>query len=169
MAWKKGDLETGLKQADLIVENTFHTRPVHQAYIEPHSCIVKADQSGGAEIWACSKVPFAIREQVANAVQVPPEGIVVHPCYIGGDFGGKGDFMDIALCYFLSKKSGQPVKIVMDYDEEFMAGNPRHASIVKIKTGVKKDGTIAMGPSSQMAFWVDRRFPLGLTTSPMCS
>ncbi|MFQ5542065.1 MAG: xanthine dehydrogenase family protein molybdopterin-binding subunit, partial [Candidatus Binatia bacterium] len=142
MAWKKGDLETGLKQADLIVENTFQTRPVHQAYIEPHSCVVKADQSGGADIWACSKVPFGIREQVARAVQVPPEGIVVHPCYIGGDFGGKGDFMDIALCYFLSKKSGQPVKMVMDYDEEFMAGNPRHASIVKIKTGVKKDGTI---------------------------
>ena len=142
MAWKKGDLETGLKQADLIVENTFQTMPVHQAYIEPHSCVVKADQSGGAEIWACSKVPFSIREQVARAVQVPPEGIVVHPCYIGGDFGGKGDFMDIALCYFLSKKSGQPVKIVMDYDEEFMAGNPRHGSIVKVKTGVKRDGTI---------------------------
>ena len=142
MSWKKGDIEAGLTQSDIIVENTFYTNQVHQAYIEPHSCVVKADQSGGAEIWACSKVPFAIREQVARAIQIPPESLVVHPCYIGGDFGGKGDFMDIALCYFLSKKSGQPVKMVMNYGEEFIAGNPRHPSIVKIKTGVKKDGTI---------------------------
>jgi CO/xanthine dehydrogenase Mo-binding subunit len=140
--WKKGDIETGFKQADLIVENMFSTNKMHQAYIEPHSCVVKTDGNGGAEIWACSKVPYAIREQVSTAVQVSPESLIVHPCYIGGDFGGKGDFMDIALCYFLSKKSGQPVKIVMDYDEEFLAGNPRHASIVKVKTGVKKDGSI---------------------------
>ncbi|MEK6602720.1 MAG: xanthine dehydrogenase family protein molybdopterin-binding subunit [Candidatus Binatota bacterium] len=140
--WKKGDLSIGFKQADLIVENTFTTRQVHQAYIEPHSCVVKADPSGGAEIWACSKVPYAIREQVANAVRVAPEKLVVHPVYIGGDFGGKGDFMDIAVCYFLSLKSGHPVKMVMDYDEEFVAGNPRHSSIIKVKTGVKRDGTL---------------------------
>ena len=140
--WKKGNIEVGFKQADLVVENTFYTNKVHQAYIEPHSCVVSTDESGGAEIWACSKVPYGIRDQVANAVKVSPEKLVVHPCYIGGDFGGKGDFMDIALCYSLSKKSGQPVKIVMGYDEEFMAGNPRHASIIKVKTGVKRDGTI---------------------------
>lgn len=140
--WKKGDIGAGFQQADLIVENIFETRTVHHAYIEPHSCVVQANESGGAEIWSCSKVPYAIREQVANAVQVSPEKLVVHPVYIGGDFGGKGDFMDIAVCYFLSKKSGRPVKMVMGYDEEFIAGNPRHASIIKVKTGAKKDGTL---------------------------
>jgi len=143
ITWKKGDINIGFEQADLVVENTFYTNQVHQAYIEPHSCIVKAEADGRAEIWACSKVPYGIREQVANAVQMDPEKLVVHPVYIGGDFGGKGDFMDIAVCYFLSKKSGRPVKMVMDYSEEFMAGNPRHASIIKVRTGVKKDGTIA--------------------------
>ncbi len=140
--WKKGDIEAGFRQADVTVENTFSTSQVHHAYLEPHSCVVQAEPDGSAEIWACSKVPYGIRAQVAKAVRVSPEKLVVHPCYIGGDFGGKGDFMDIALCYFLSKKSGQPVKMVMDYDEEFTAGNPRHASIVKVKTGVKKDGRI---------------------------
>lgn len=142
--WEKGNIEQGFKEADVIVENTFTTPKVHQAYIEPHSCVAKADpKTGEAEVWSCSKVPYAVRDQVANAVGVEPEKIVVNPCYIGGDFGGKGDFMDIALCYSLSKKSGgRPVKIVMDYDEEFMAGNPRHASIIKVKTGAKKDGTI---------------------------
>ena len=83
-----------------------------------------------------------MREQVANALQIPQEKFVFNPVYIGGDFGGKGDFMDLAVVYLLSKKAGRPVKLVMDYDEEFAAGNPRHASIVHVKTGVKKDGTL---------------------------
>lgn len=140
--WKKGDIEIGFREADLIVESTFKTNQVHHAYIEPHSCVAKAKPSGEADIWACSKVPYAIRDQVANALGISPEKLVIHPCYIGGDFGGKGDFMDVALCYLLSKKSGRPVKMVMDYGEEFIAGNPRHASIVKVKTGAKKDGTL---------------------------
>jgi CO/xanthine dehydrogenase Mo-binding subunit len=142
ISWKKGDVEAGFGQSDIIVENTFTTNKVHHAYIEPHSCAAKADPSGGAEIWSCSKVPYVVRDQVATAVRIDPEKLVIHPCYIGGDFGGKGDFMDIPVCYFLSLKSGQPVKMVMDYDEEFTAGNPRHSSIIKVRTGVKKDGML---------------------------
>jgi CO/xanthine dehydrogenase Mo-binding subunit len=142
MSWKKGDVEAGFREADLIVENTFTTPMVHHAYIEPHSCVVKAEPSGGADIWACCKVPFALRQQLANAFGVPREFLVIHPVYIGGDFGGKGDFMDVPVCYFLSLKSRRPVKMIMGYDEEFVAGNPRHASIVKVKTGAKKDGRL---------------------------
>jgi CO/xanthine dehydrogenase Mo-binding subunit len=140
--WGKGDIEAGFRQADLIVENTFRTQVTHQAYLEPHACVVKADVSGGAEIWSCSKTPFAVRTQLSNCVGVPKEKLIFHPTHIGGDFGGKGGFMDVPVCYFLSLKSGQPVKMVMDYSEELVAGNPRHASIINVKTGVKKDGTI---------------------------
>ena len=146
MHWKKGDVEIGFREADIVVENTFTTRPVHQAYIEPHACVVRAQEGGdgadGADIWACSKVPFALREQVASAFGKGLENFVVHPCYIGGCFGGKGDFMDVPVCYLLSLRSGRPVKMVMDYSEEFVAGNPRHAAIVRVKSGVKKDGRL---------------------------
>jgi CO/xanthine dehydrogenase Mo-binding subunit len=142
MAWKKGDIETGFREADIIVENTFSTKPVHQAYIEPHACVVQAQAANNADIWACSKVPFALREQVARAFGKGLEHFTVHPCYIGGCFGGKGDFMDVPVCYVLSLKSGRPVKMVMDYSEEFVAGNPRHAAIVRVKTGVNKDGRL---------------------------
>jgi CO/xanthine dehydrogenase Mo-binding subunit len=142
MTWGRGDIETGFRQADIIVENTFATSSVHQSYIEPHSCVVKAAVDGSAEFWSCSKVPYGVREQVANALKIPQEKFVFNPVYIGGDFGGKGDFMDLAVVYLLSKKAGRPVKLIMDYDEEFIAGNPRHASIIHVKTGVKKDGTI---------------------------
>src|SRR5262252_4507567 len=140
--WGKGDIVAGFKQADLIVENTFTTQVTHQSYLEPHACVVKADPSGGAEIWSCSKTPFAVRGQLSNCIGIAKEKLVFHPIHIGGDFGGKGGFMDVATCYFLSLKSGQPVKMVMDYSEELVAGNPRHPSIIKAKTGVKKNGTI---------------------------
>jgi len=142
ITWGRGDIESGFRQADIIVENTFTTSPVHQSYIEPHSCVVKVAADGSAEFWSCSKVPYGVREQVANALKIPQEKFVFNPVYIGGDFGGKGDFMDLAVVYLLSKKARRPVKLVMDYDEEFIAGNPRHASIIYVKTGVKKDGTI---------------------------
>jgi CO/xanthine dehydrogenase Mo-binding subunit len=142
ITWGKGDIETGFRQADFIVENTFTTPSVHHGYIEPHSCLVSTAADGSAEFWSCSKVPYGVREQVANALQLAQEKLNFNPVYIGGDFGGKGDFMDLAVVYLLSKKAGRPVKLVMDYEEEFAAGNPRHASIVHVKTGVKKDGTI---------------------------
>ena len=142
MMWTKGDVEAGFRQSDVVITNTFSTSQMHQAYLEPHSCLVKTDASGSAEIWACSKVPYPMREQVATALNIPQESLVVHPCFIGGDFGGKGDFMDVALAYCLSRQAGRPVKIVMDYEEEFMAANPRHSSIVTVKTGATKDGRI---------------------------
>jgi len=142
MTWKKGDVKAGFQESEVIVENTFTTQPIHQAYIEPHSCVVQPTTSHGADIWACSKVPFALREQVAAAFRKVPDDFIIHPCYIGGCFGGKGDFMDVPVCYMLSLKSGRPVKMVMDYSEEFIAGNPRHAAMIRVKTGVTKDGRL---------------------------
>ena len=142
LKWGKGDVEEGFKQADIIVENTFTTQVTHQSYLEPHACVVKADASGSAEIWSCSKTPFAVRGQLANCIGIAKEKLVFHPTHIGGDFGGKGGFMDVPVAYFLSKKSAQPARMIMDYTEELTAGNPRHAAIIKIKTGVKKDGKI---------------------------
>ena len=95
---------------------------------------------GEADIWSCSKTPFAVRGQLSNCIGIAKEKLIFHPMQIGGDFGGKGGFMDVPVAYFLSKKSGQPVKMVMDYTEELTAGNPRHASIIKVRTGVKKNG-----------------------------
>src|SRR5919108_1907762 len=158
LKWGKGDIEAGFREADLIVENTFTTQVTHQSYLEPHACVVKADSSGSAEIWSCSKTPFAVRGQLSNCIGVDKEKLIFHPTHIGGDFGGKGGFMDVPVAYFLSKKSGQPVKVIMDYTEELTAGNPRHPSIIKIKTGVKKDGTI-------VAHHIDFLFDSGAYTS----
>jgi CO/xanthine dehydrogenase Mo-binding subunit len=142
LTWNKGDVEEGFRQSDLVVENTFQVPAVHQGYIEPHSCVVAVRPDGGAEVWASTKSPFAMREQVGSALAISPADIVVHPCYVGGDFGGKGDANEVALCYVLSKRTGRPVKFLVDYSEELIAGNPRHGATIRIKTGVKKNGLL---------------------------
>lgn len=139
----KGNIEEGFSLAALVVENSFATPRVHQAYLEPHACAVWVAEGGGAEIWCSSKSPFGVRDQVARAMGVSPDRLIIHPLYIGGDFGGKGDSNDVALCYALSRKSGRPVKMIMDYREEFLAGNPRHPAIIQCRTGVRRNGLIS--------------------------
>jgi CO/xanthine dehydrogenase Mo-binding subunit len=140
--WSKGNIDAGFAQADLIIENTFTVPRQHQAYLEPHSCLVWIDDQGRVQIWASSKVPYLVKEQLAVALRLPKERIRLNPVAIGGDYGGKGSPMDIPLAYFLALHTGRPVKMVMDYIEELTAGNPRHAAIIQLKTGVKRDGTI---------------------------
>jgi CO/xanthine dehydrogenase Mo-binding subunit len=141
-SWGKGDLEAGFAAAELIVENTFTTPTVHQAYMEPHCCLVDIDTDGRVQVWAPAKAPYSAKAQIAHAISFPPEQIVLNPVTIGGDFGGKGSPMNIPLTYFLAKAAGRPVRMVFDYFEEFMAANPRHPSIVTMRTGVRHDGSI---------------------------
>ena len=140
--WDKGDIEQGFAESDLIFEHTFTTQLMHQAYLEPHACVVEIDAAGRVQVWANNKGPFMLREQLSAVWDLPQEQIRVNPTSIGGDFGGKGSFMDIPLCYYLAQASGRPVKMVMDYIQELMAGNPRHPGIITLKTGMKKDGRI---------------------------
>jgi CO/xanthine dehydrogenase Mo-binding subunit len=140
--WSKGNIDAGFAQSDLVIENTFTVPRQHQAYLEPHSCVVWIDEQGRLQVWASSKVPYQVKEQLAVALQLPKERIRLNPVAIGGDYGGKGSPMDIPVAYFLAVRTGQPVKMVMDYAEELTAGNPRHAAIVHLKTGVKRGGAI---------------------------
>ena len=142
ITWGQGDVEQGFAEADLVFEHTFNAQLMHQAYIEPHACVVSAEPSGQVQAWVNNKDPYALREQLAAVWGMDEERIVLHPCSIGGDFGGKGSFMDVPLCYYLSLHSGRPVKMVMDYIQELMAANPRHPATMTIRSGVKRDGTL---------------------------
>ena len=140
--WSKGDIDQGFAESDLVFEHTFATQLMHQAYLEPHACVVDIDAAGRVQVWANNKGPFMLREQLAAVWDLPKEQIRINPCSIGGDFGGKGSFMDVPLAYYLAQAAGRPVKMVMDYIQELMAGNPRHPGVITLKTGLKKDGRI---------------------------
>ncbi|HKA33474.1 MAG TPA: xanthine dehydrogenase family protein molybdopterin-binding subunit, partial [Candidatus Binatia bacterium] len=140
--WTAGDVEAGFKQADAVIEHTFKTGLAHQAYIEPHSVVVSVSDIGSVDIWASCKAPFRVKSHLSRQLEIPKDRIRVHVVAVGGDFGGKGALMDIPICYHLAKASLRPVKMIMTYHEELTAGDPRHASVIRIKSGVKKDGTI---------------------------
>ena len=140
--WGKGDVAVGFAQADVIVENTFTVARQHQGYLESHTCLVWIDDAGRVQVWASSKVPYAVKQQLSAAWGLPEERILINPVSIGGDFGGKGSPMDIPLAYYLANRTGRPVKMAMDYIEEFTSGNPRHAAVIQLKTGVMRDGTL---------------------------
>src|SRR5262249_3126694 len=92
-----------------------------------------------------NKSPFLLREQLASALDMPETWVRCNPAHIGGDFGGKGSPMDAPVAYQLARRTGQAVRMVMTYTEELMAGTPRHGSVVRLRTGVKRDGTIVAG------------------------
>ena len=148
----RGDIEAGFAQADLIVDNTFTVPRVHQSFIEPHCCLVWIDDQERVQMWSPNKVPHGLKQSMAQAFGIPKEKIRVNPVAIGGDFGGKGAPIDEPICYMLAVRSGRPVKMVMEYREEFFAGAPRHAAIMKLKTGVRRDGTIV---AHQMDAYLD--------------
>ncbi|MCH7655949.1 MAG: xanthine dehydrogenase family protein molybdopterin-binding subunit [Chloroflexi bacterium] len=138
----RGDVEAGFAEAEVIVENTFTTGRQHQAYMEPHSCVVRAGPGGRIEVWAPNKSPHPGKKMLAAAVGLEAEQVLFHPVTIGGDFGGKGSAMDTPIAWALAERSGRPVRMVFDYAEELTAANPRHASVIHIRTGVKRDGTL---------------------------
>jgi CO/xanthine dehydrogenase Mo-binding subunit len=142
LRFKLGDVEAGFGQADRIFEHTFRTQLDHQGYLEPHAGVVAIDDAGRIQVWASNKMPFRLKELLAHALQRPPEQIRVNLTPIGGDFGGKGSLMDLPLAYHLARVTGRPVKMLMRYAEELMAGNPRHPSVITMRTGVSKDGRI---------------------------
>jgi putative selenate reductase molybdopterin-binding subunit len=137
---REGDPARGFREAARVFEHTFTTPRAHQGYLEPRACVVHIDEQHRIQVWACNKTPFRLKEQLAHAVQVPAERIRINPVPIGGDFGGKGFSTDAPLAYHLARATGRPVKIVMSYAEELMAGCPRHPAVITLRTGVDAEG-----------------------------
>lgn len=149
--WDRGDIDSALKRADHVIEHTFSTQRQHQGYIEPHACIVSVEDDGHVRVWANSKAPFQLRGQIAGGLGLSSSDVTVMPSPIGGDFGGKGGFMDTHTAYWLARAASRPVMMTMDYTEELTASNPRHAGTMTFRTGVMKDGTI-VGRQAQLDF-----------------
>jgi CO/xanthine dehydrogenase Mo-binding subunit len=139
--WGQGDLDRGFAEADLVFEDEFTLAMQHQGHIEPHGCLIAIDD-GQVRIWHTGKQPFQTRDWLAEAVGLPQERITVYPATIGGDFGGKGFLTDEPVAYYLARATGRPIKMLMSYAEELTAGVPRHGAVIKMKSGVMRDGRL---------------------------
>lgn len=138
----KGDIQQGFAESYLILENTFRTHMVHQAFIEPRAGMVELDSQGRVAVWHCHQAPFLVRRWLADYTDIPEERIIIHPVATGGSFGGKEGFDEIMAVYALAAATKMPVRFVESYAEELTDGEPRHAAAVVLRTGVKKDGRL---------------------------
>ena len=142
-----GDIAAGFAQAEVIAEATYHTAPVHQAYIEPHACVATASPDGQCQIWSSSQGHFMIRAYVAKLLGLELSNLRVTPAEIGGGFGGKTVVYLEPLALALSLQCGRPVKMVMSREDVFRASGPTSAGVVSVKIGARKDGTITAAQS----------------------
>ena len=139
---KKGDLAEGFKKADVVIERSFTTRPVHQGYIEPHACLISVAPDGKTTIWSSSQGQFMVRAMTSLLTGIPQSDIRAIPAEIGGGFGGKTIVYLEPLATLLAKKSGRPVKMVMTREEVMRATGPTSGSKSTVKIGATKDGKI---------------------------
>ncbi len=147
-----GDIEQGFAESDLVVEDTYIIPRVHQTYMEPHVSVADVESTGKVTVWASTQGPFAIRSGIAGTLGIPLNQINVIPTTMGGGFGGRfGVVLTHVPAVLLSQKTGRPVKIQMTREEEFTDGRPAPGCVIKLKTGVKNDGTILAREG--LAFW----------------
>ena len=139
---ERGDLDEGFAEADVVVEREFTTKPVHQGYIEPHACVADAGKDGRANLWVSSQGHFAMRTYTATVLGWDVGRLKVTPAEIGGGFGGKTVIYLEPLAVTLSYKAGRPVRVVMDRDEVFKASGPASGTRIRVKMGIKNDGTM---------------------------
>ena len=137
-----GDVEKGLKEADEIIEGTYEVPKVQQASIEPHVVVTYWDEDGRLVIRSSTQVPFHVRRQLAPVLGLPPKRIRVVKPRIGGGFGGKQEVLIDDVPAHLTIATGRPVRFEYTRAEEFFASRSRHPMRLRMRTGVKRDGTI---------------------------
>ncbi|HET7641291.1 MAG TPA: molybdopterin cofactor-binding domain-containing protein, partial [Ktedonobacteraceae bacterium] len=139
---KMGDIEVGLREAEVVVECSYRTHPVHQSYMEPQSVTVMPTHAGHQlTIWPSTQGLFNVRSAVAGAVKLPERQIHVEPVPIGGGFGGKETLIE-PLVAVVASRLRRPVRLVFTRQEDLLAGNPAPQMVITIKLGAKRDGTL---------------------------
>ncbi len=139
---RKGDVEQGFSQADVVLEHTFHT-PFHDhAFMEPECSIARPIEDGRMEIYVGSQIPYQDREAVAAALDVPEDRVRIIGQLIGGGFGGKEDIAGQIHAALLAQVTGRPVKLLYDRHESLIAHPKRHATQIRVKVGAMRDGRL---------------------------
>src|SRR5512138_1512621 len=139
---RKGDMDKGFAEADVILEHVFHTATTDHAFLEPECSIGVPLADGRMEIYVGSQIPYQDREQVARVMGWPEERVRVVGQLMGGGFGGKEDVMGQIHVAMLANVTQRPVKLLFDRHESLLVHPKRHATQIRVKIGAKKDGRL---------------------------
>ncbi len=140
--YSRGDVDKGFAQADIIFERTYKTAvEIHQP-LETHASVARWDEDR-LTVWDSTQAIFSVRDGLARALGIPTSKIKVIKKYMGGGFGSKlGANEHTAAAAILSRETGRPVKIILTRKENSLCVGNRPTSLITIKAGAKKDGTL---------------------------
>lgn len=138
----KGDIDQGFGEADFVLEDTFYTPTYDHVFMEPECSVARMTEGGKMEVYVGSQIPYADRDQVAAALNVPEDVVRIRGPLIGGGFGGKEDIAGQIHAAMLAEATGKPVKILYSRSESMIAHPKRHATQIRVKLGLKNDGTL---------------------------
>jgi len=138
-----GNVEKGFADSDFIFEDSFSTQAVSHCNMEPRCSVARMTSEGVLQIWTGTQSPYFVRKEVAHVCNLPLSQVRVMEIHSGGGFGGRSKFCeDEGITALTAIHIGRPVKITFSREEEMTTTRIRHPFSIKIKTGVKKDGTI---------------------------
>ena len=138
-----GDVEEGFAGADYIREDRFDCAEVTHAALEPHSTLAAFDAEGSLTVWSSTQVPYYLMKTLASTLDMAEERVRVVKPLVGGGFGGKSEVIPLELsAAVLARKAGRPVKITYTREEVFYAHRGRPRTIIELKTGIRRDGTL---------------------------
>ncbi|HKO46054.1 MAG TPA: molybdopterin cofactor-binding domain-containing protein [Pyrinomonadaceae bacterium] len=138
-----GNVEDGFALADLVREDTFFYEGNTHLPMEQHAAVGNFDADGKLTLWSSTQTPHYVHRALAKVLELPASHIRVIATPNGGGFGGKSDPFnhEVVVCK-LSMMTGRPVKVTLTREEVFYCHRGRHPVLMRIKTGVKKDGAI---------------------------
>jgi len=144
-----GDPDKGFAEADQIEEARFIANEVTHAAMEPHSTLASFEidphtgTMGRLTVWSSTQVPYYLQHKLSLVLEMPMSQIRVIKPLVGGGFGGKSEVIPLEIIAAVAaRKAKAPVKITYSREEVFWAHRGRPRTIVDLKTGVRKDGSI---------------------------
>ncbi len=137
-----GDLQSGFKSADIILEETFSVPRISPGYMEPENSLARWNDEGSVTVWVNSQQPFHDQEKIASVLGLPLDKVQVVGAVIGGAFGGKEDpatCILTALSTYLTKKN---VRICNERKDSFLGHPKRHPATLTLKLGATNAGVL---------------------------
>lgn len=140
--FERGDVEAALAAADVVIERTYTTPIVHQAYLEPHAAVADYDALRGTmQIYTSTQGQFGVRDEIARLLGLPKAKVTVQTMAVGGGFGAKYGIVE-PLVAAAAMAVGRPVRMTLTRTEDFLTTTPTPATEFKIRLGARRDGTI---------------------------
>ena len=138
-----GNIKTGEELSETVIEETYLNSYVAHSPVEPHTAAANIE-GDKITVWASTQTPFRLKDEVAEVLSVPSEKVRIIPPFVGGGFGGKTSNRQGIEAARLAKLTGKPVQVAWSRAEEFFYDTFRPAALVKIKSGIKNTGQIAL-------------------------